>query len=65
MLILLFVLEGIILLHWLPWKQTVNGVYYACAFKIHLGKAIQEKETGVLDKTVVPASKQFIVLHCI
>jgi hypothetical protein len=62
--ILFFVSEGIILQHWLTWKQTENGVYYACAFKIHLRKAIQKKVTGVLDKTVVRASKQFMVLHC-
>jgi hypothetical protein len=57
MLILFFVSEGIILQHWLPQKQTLNGVYYACAFKIYLRKAIQKKVTGVLGKIVVPASK--------
>jgi hypothetical protein len=43
MLILFFDSEGIILQHWLPLKQTMNGVYYVYAIEINLRNAIQKK----------------------
>jgi hypothetical protein len=50
MLILFFDLKGIILQHWLPQKQTVNGVYYANTLKTHLGNAIRKKRPEFLTK---------------
>jgi hypothetical protein len=56
--------KGIILQHWLPQKQTVNGVYCANTLETHLRNAIQKKKTRVLDKTVFSASRQCMATNC-
>jgi hypothetical protein len=63
MVILFFYFKGIILQHWLPQKQTMNGDYYANRLKTHLRNAIWGGETRILDKMVVSASRQCMAAY--
>jgi hypothetical protein len=44
MLILFFNSKGNFILHWIPWKQTVNGVYYANTLTTHLWKIFGKED---------------------
>jgi hypothetical protein len=52
MLIWIFDWKGFILKHWLPWKQTWNGVSFADTLKICLGKNQWAAETRGLEMVV-------------
>jgi len=52
MLLLYFDVHGMILQHWVPRGQTVNGDYYANVLKTHLCGAMRKKGPDLL-KTVV------------
>ena len=44
MLLLLFDAHGMILQHWVPRGQTLNGDYYTIVLKTHLHGAMREKK---------------------
>jgi hypothetical protein len=48
--IVFFYTKGIILQHWPPWKQTLNGTYYANTLKNHLREGNRKKKTGYRTK---------------
>ena len=50
MLLLFFGAHGMILQHWVPCGQTVNGAYYANVLKTHLREAMRKKRPDLLKK---------------
>jgi len=50
MLLLFFDVPGMILQHWVPHGQTVNGDYYVDVLKTHLHGAMRKKRLDLLKK---------------
>jgi histone-lysine N-methyltransferase SETMAR len=50
MLLLFFDGHGMILQHWVPRGQTVNGAYYANVLKTHLRGAMRKKRPDLIKK---------------